>query len=60
VDLTVVDLPKDPSPADELPTEPSESLLRLRVAVASRATLLREAHSRLQDDLSALRSKARS
>jgi hypothetical protein len=41
------------------PAEPSESLQRLRVATQSRASLLREAHSRLEDDLSDLRSKAR-
>lgn len=38
--------------------ELSETFERLRVAAASRATLLREAHVRLEDDLRDLRSKA--
>jgi hypothetical protein len=58
VDQTIVDL--NTAAAEPRPdAEPSERLLRLRIATASRATLLREAHTRLQDDLSDLRSKAR-
>ena len=52
-------------PIDETtPTEvtidvtPSETFERLRVAAASRASLLRAAHLRLEDDLRDLRQKA--
>lgn len=49
---------------DGTPTEaladrtPSETFERLRVAAASRASLLRAAHLRLEDDLRDLREKA--
>lgn len=39
---------------------PSETLERLRVAAASRASLLRAAHLRLEGDLEGLRQKAAS
>lgn len=38
--------------------EPSETFARLRIAAASRASLLRAAQLRLEDDLRALRIKA--
>ena len=38
--------------------EPSETFERLRIAAASRASLLRAAHVRLEDDLRDLRMKA--
>jgi len=41
-----------------LDAAPSETLERLRVAAASRASLLRAAHVRLEDDLRDLREKA--
>ena len=41
-----------------LPAEPSEGFERLRIAAASRATLLRRAHQRLELDLRDLRDKA--
>jgi hypothetical protein len=41
-----------------LPPEPSERFERLRIAAASRATLLRRAHRRLELDLRDLRDKA--
>lgn len=37
---------------------PSETLERLRVASASRTSLLKAAHRRLEDDLRELREKA--
>lgn len=40
------------------PPEPSEGFERLRIATASRATLLRRAHQRLEVDLRELRAKA--
>ncbi len=45
-----------PEPALEI--HPSGTLERLRVAAASRASLLRAAHRRLEDDLRDLREKA--
>lgn len=44
---------------DETERETPESVLRLRIATTSRATILRQAHARLQHDLTDLRSKAR-
>lgn len=41
-----------------LPPEPSEGFERLRIATASRATILRQAQQRLELDLRDLRSKA--
>ena len=38
--------------------EPSETFKRLRIAAASRASLLRAAHVRLEADLHDLRTKA--
>lgn len=44
---------------DEMTTAtPSPTFERLRVAAASRASLLRTAHLRLEDDLRGLREKA--
>jgi len=45
-----------PEPGVEI--HPSETRERLRVAAASRASLLRAAHLRLEDDLRELREKA--
>ena len=39
-------------------TKPTERLERLRIAAASRATLLRKDHLRLEDELNRLRAKA--
>lgn len=56
MDLTIADRTDAADPTVE--AEPSERLLRLRIATSSRATILREAHTRLQLDLSDLRAKA--
>lgn len=45
-------------PETVIDVNPSERLVRLRVAAASRASLLRAAHLRLEDDLRELREKA--
>lgn len=47
-----------PPPELVLPPEPSERVERLRIATVSRATLLRQAHHRLELDLRDLRHKA--
>ena len=55
-----MNLPSDDEIRTDVPvaSTPSETFERLRVAAASRASLLRAAHLRLEVDLEDLRQKA--